>query len=88
MIEQEKLTITDGDLENGFKEMSDTYNQPLEEIKKYYTTNKESIELFKHALLEKQAIRLIIDNSIVEDVTPETLTQTEDNADTLISPPA
>ena len=88
MIEQEKLTITDEDLENGFKEMSSTYNQPLEEIKNHYNDNKDSVELFKHALLEKQAIRLIIDNSIVEDVTPETLTQTEDNADTPISPSA
>jgi trigger factor len=87
IIEQEKLAVTDEELENGFKEMSDTYNQPLEEIKKYYDNNRESVELFKHALLEKQAIGLIIDNSTVEDVTPEKSTQTE-SADKRMSPTA
>jgi len=71
LIEQEKLTLSDEDLENGFKEMADNFNQPVEEIKNFYNQNKDKVEFFKHTLLEKQAIRLIIDNSTVEDVEPE-----------------
>ena len=71
LIEQEKLTLSDEDLENGFKEMADSFNQPVEEIKKFYNQEKDKVEFFKHTLLEKQAIRLIIDNSTVKNVKPE-----------------
>ena len=71
LIEQEKLTISDEDLENGFKEMADSFNQPVEEIKNFYNQNKDKVEFFKHTLLEKQAIRLIIDNGTVKNVKPE-----------------
>ena len=71
LIEQEKLTLSDEDLENGFKEMADNFNQSVEEIKSFYNQNKDKIEFFKHTLLEKQAIGLIIDNSTVEDIEPE-----------------
>jgi len=72
LIEQEKLTLSDEDLENGYKDMAENFNQPLEEIKNYYKQNKDKIEFFKHTLLEKQAIGLIIDNSKIENVKPET----------------
>ncbi len=71
LIEQEKLTLSDEDLENGFKEMADNFNQPVEEIKNFYNQNKDKVEFFKHTLLEKQAIRLIIDNGTVKNVKPE-----------------
>jgi len=71
LIEQQKLTLSDEDLENGFKEMADNFNQPVEEIKNFYNQNKDKVEFFKHTLLEKQAIRLIIDNGTVKNVKPE-----------------
>jgi trigger factor len=78
LIDQEKMTLSDEDLENGFKEMADSFNQPVEEIKKFYNQNKDKVEFFKHTLLEKQAIRLIMDNSSIEDVEPE-VTQGHEN---------
>ncbi len=77
LIEQEKLTLSDKDLENGFKEMADNFNQSVEEIKSFYNQNKDKIEFFKHTLLEKQAIGLIIENSIVENVEPEVVKEPE-----------
>jgi trigger factor len=71
LIDQESLTISDDELEHGLKEMAESFNQPLEEIKKYYDQNKDKIEVFKHTLLEKKAIKLIIDSSKIEDVEPE-----------------
>jgi trigger factor len=71
LIDQENLTISDDELEEGLKEMADSFNQPLEHIKNYYDQNKDKIEYFKHTLLEKKAIKLIIDTSKIEDVEPQ-----------------
>jgi trigger factor len=71
LIDQEKMTLSDEDLETGFKEMADNFNQPVEEIKNFYSQNKDKVEFFKQTLLEKQAIGLIIDNSTVKNVEPE-----------------
>jgi trigger factor len=51
--------------------MSENFNQPLEEIKKYYDQNPDNLGFFKHTLLEKKAIKLIIDSSAVKDVKPQ-----------------
>ncbi len=71
IIEQKNLTLSDEDMEDGFKEMAKTYNRPLEEISDYYKQNNDKVEFFKHALLEKHAIKLIIEKSNIEDVKPE-----------------
>lgn len=71
IIDQESLTLPDEELQGGLEEVSQNFNQPLEEIKKYYDQNPDNLELFKHTLLEKKAIKLIIDSSTVEDVKPE-----------------
>ena len=71
LIDQESLKISDEELEDGLKEMADSFNQPLEQIKNYYDQNKDKIEYFKHTLLEKKAIKLIIDSSKIEEVEPQ-----------------
>jgi trigger factor len=71
IIDQENLSLGDEELENGLKEMSENFNQPLEEIKKYYDQNQDKLKYFKHTLLEKKAIKLIIDNSTITDEKPE-----------------
>ncbi|MGD9281028.1 MAG: trigger factor [Desulfobacterales bacterium] len=71
IIDQENLSLGDEELENGLKEMSENFNQPLEEIKKYYDQNQDKLKYFKHTLLEKKAIKLIIDNSKITDEKPE-----------------
>ena len=71
LVEQEKPTLSDEEINNGFKEMSKVFNKPLEEITSFYKQNKDNLELFKNTLLEKKAIKLIIENSIIENVEPE-----------------
>ena len=70
IIEQENLTLSDEALDQGFQEMADTYRQPVDQIKAYYNQNKNGLEFFKHTLLEKQALKIIIDNSVVKEVEP------------------
>ena len=71
MIEQEHLSLSDDELEAALNDMAASFNQPVEEIKKYYDQNKDKLAYFKHTILEKKAIKLIIDNSKIEDVEPE-----------------
>ena len=71
LIDQEGLTLSDDELEDALNEMAQNFNQPLEDIKKYYDENKDKLEFFKHTILEKKAIKLIIDNGKIEDVEPE-----------------
>lgn len=72
IIRQEGLTLSDEALEAGMAQMAQTYNQPLEGIKGYYNQNPERLEGLKHALLEKEAIKLIMDNGQIETVAPQT----------------
>ena len=71
IIEQEALELSDDELENGFQDMADAMNQSVAEIKRYYREHKDNLNFFKHTLLEKKAIKLILDSSTVEEVKPE-----------------
>ncbi len=81
VIQQENLTLSDKDLNSGYKEMSQNFQQPIEDIKNFYTQNKDKLEFFKQTLLEKNAIKLIIDNSVIEDMKPEEKQETEKSVD-------
>ncbi len=82
IIDQENLTLADDELEDGLQEMSENFNQPLDEIKKYYDQNPENLQFFKHTLLEKKAIKLIIDSSTIKDLKPEGLNKTKSKRQT------
>jgi trigger factor len=70
IIGQENLSLSDEELEAGIAAMAETSKQPVAEIKKYYQENPERLSFFKHALLEKSAVNLIIKNSNIEEVAP------------------
>lgn len=71
IVDQEKLTLADGELEKGFEEIAASVNQPAEQIRSYYQQNSDKLAMFKHTLLEKDAIKLIIENSTIENVEPQ-----------------
>ncbi len=68
IIKQEKLELTDEELEEGYMETAKAINQPVEGIRSFYRANPDKVEYFKHTLLEKKALKLIIENSDVEEV--------------------
>ena len=76
IISQEKLTLPDADLTQALQDMATSYGRPADEIKTYYDQHPDDLAFFKHTLLEKQAIRLIVDNSIIEEVEPVLENQT------------
>ena len=65
------MTFQREDLEKGFEEMAASYNQPVDVVKGVYGNSGDKLELFKHALLEKQAIKLIMERNEIESVEPE-----------------
>ena len=77
IIDQENLELSDQELEDGFTNMAQAVNQPVEAIKNYYQQNQDNLDFFKHTLLEKQAIKLIIKNSNIDEVEPELKKKTE-----------
>ncbi len=79
IIEQEKLALSDDEIDAGYQEMADSYSHPVEEIKNYYDQNKDKLDFFKHALLEKRAIKLILENSTIKEVKAEL--ETKENTD-------
>lgn len=81
IIEQESLTLADEALENGFQEMAASVRQPVEQIRTYYQQNEDKLEFFKHTLLEKDAIKLIIEDSTIKEVEPEPAPQTDEKAE-------
>jgi trigger factor len=79
IIRQEELSVGDEELAKGLEEMAASTGQPVEVIKRFYKENKERLDMFKHTLLEKQAIRLIIGSSEIEEVEPQRETAGEND---------
>jgi trigger factor len=71
IIGQESLSLSDDELQAGIAAMAQGSNQSVEEINKYYQEKPERLNFFKHALLEKNAIKLIIQHSKIEEVAPQ-----------------
>lgn len=71
IIEQENIEISDEQLEPEYEKIAQATGQKVDMIKSYYQQNPERLDGFKHALLEKQAIDLIVRNANVEEIEPE-----------------
>jgi len=79
IIEQENLTLSDEEMENGYKDMAKAFNKPLEEIKNFYKQKDSNIEFLQTSLLEKKVLKLIIENSSQEIVEPELESKNTEN---------
>ena len=71
VAEQEKLTLSEEEIDQGLTDMSARLKLPVKELKRKYANNPQGMEFFKQTLLEKNAMCCIIDSSTIEDVEPE-----------------
>ena len=71
VADQEKLTLSDEEIEEGLRDMAARLNLPVDDIKKKYSRDMKNMEFFKQTLLEKQAMCVIIERSTIEEVEPE-----------------
>ncbi len=67
IIEQEALALTDDELDEGIREMAEAYHQPFEGFKNYFMSQPDKLAYFKEALLEKKAMKLIIDHATIDE---------------------
>ncbi len=79
IITQEKLELTDEELEKSFEEMAMGMNAPVDAVKNYFNMDPKQLEYYKHTQLEKKAVDLIIEKGSVTEVEPDAL---EDGAET------
>ncbi len=70
IIDQENLTLAGEEVEAGLQEMADAFQQPVEQVKSFYNQNTDKLDYFKQTLLEKKAIKLIINSSEIEEIEP------------------
>ena len=68
VIEQENLTLDDEELDEGLAEMAGRLGRPVEMLREYYGNHPEGLDNFKHSLLERRAIRLMLDRNEIETV--------------------
>ncbi len=71
IIEQEALTLSDEELDEGLREMADAYRQPFEGFKNYFMTQQDKLAYFKETLLEKKAMKLILEHANMNEVKAE-----------------
>ena len=72
VIEQEKMEMSDAEMETEFELFSKNTGQPLDMIKNYYKQNPDRMDGFKHALLEKKVFDLIVEKADIKEVEPKT----------------
>ncbi|MGM0417944.1 MAG: trigger factor [Thermodesulfobacteriota bacterium] len=80
VVKQEQLDINEQELEEGFEELAANFNQPADFIRNFYNENPDKLDLFKHTLLEKKALKIIIESNEVSEYTPSE-TETNEEAE-------
>jgi len=78
IISQEKLELTDEELEKSFEEMALGMNAPVDSVKNYFNMDPKQLDFYKHTQLEKKAVDVIIEQGIITEVEPDAV---KDNAD-------
>jgi trigger factor len=68
VIEQEEIALTDELLDRAYAELAEAMGQPIDTIKQFHDSYRESHEIFKQKALEKEAVRHITENSHIERV--------------------
>ncbi len=71
IIEQEGLTLTDEEVDEGLGTIAKMSGQPVDQIKAFYKANENELAHFKHGQLEKKAMDLIMEHSRIETVEAE-----------------
>lgn len=70
VIQHEKMTLTDEEIEAGYESLAKEFNRPVDMIREFYKNNPDKIEFFKHTLLEKKAIKMLVEKSEITEVEP------------------
>ena len=76
IIEQEKIELTEDELEKSFKETAVSMGATADAIKNMFKMNEQQFEFYKHAQLEKKVLKTIMENGNITEVEPEAANKT------------
>ncbi len=71
IVEQEKLELTEDDLEKAFEETGRSMGATADAVKNMFKMNEKQLEFYKQVQLEKKALNLIMENGNITEVEPE-----------------
>lgn len=71
LIEQEKMDVTDEELEEGFSGIAASVRQSVDMVKQFYQANAQQLNALKYSLLEKKAMKMVIDAGRIEEIPME-----------------
>lgn len=71
IISQEKLEMTEAEMDESFQEMAEAMGATKDAVKNYFNMDPRQLEYYKHTQLEKKAVDLIVEVSSVTEVAPE-----------------
>jgi len=78
IVEQEKLEVSDEDMDKGFAEMAENIGFSMDQVKSEYMKNAKGMGFFKQTLLEKNALKLIIDHGAIEEVEHDQVSENQE----------
>ena len=71
IITQEKLDLSDEEMDASLEEMARGMNATVDAIKNFFKMDPKQLEYYRHSQLEKKAVDLIIDNSTITEKEPD-----------------
>ncbi len=72
IAKQEKMTLTDEDMDQGFKEIGESMGQDSETVKKFYEA-KGLMDSLKDQFLEEKVLRYLVENGNISEVEKEAI---------------
>ena len=81
IVEQESMSLSDEELDDGLREMAEAYQQPFEGFKNYFMSQQDKLAYFKETLLEKKAMKLVLEHATINEVEAEEEPEEENSAE-------
>jgi len=73
IAEQEKMSVTDLELNLGFEEMATNLGQDAQVLRQYYEANR-LLESFRQRLLEEKTLKFLVEGAKVKKIEKKALT--------------
>ena len=77
IAKQDQITLTDEDLEEGYRDLAQHMGQDMETIKKYYEA-KGQVDSLKEELLKEKTLKYLADHANILAVEKDALGQNKD----------
>ncbi len=78
---EQRLVVSDEELEEGLRQSAEELNRPLDKVKDFYTKNN-LIEPLRRQLLEDKAVRFLLDQALITEVPPDPPSETKNREET------